>query len=286
MDKLIIEKLNHITVGYVDWTKSVKLMIEEHYDNENYDNTIIFLNRLPSIEDNIYYTPYKKRIYYMLEHKTTDADYWNSIYCVWDNYYIDLVQNTNITEMWTMDYRPQFAIRCEQELGIPFKYVPMRYTSLIKPIENIYLTPKTVDFCLVGSMNTHRAEILTEIGLSKNITVKQIIGSDNENLKFYQSELNNSKYIIDTLSNTSFITQNQVRIFELLCMGYTVCSEKCEINIFPGLIYEWNTIEDLQEIVENGEYLHPTEAYKEMTYTDEAYEKYVNNLIEQWNTLG
>lgn len=54
-------------------------------------------------------------------------------------------------------------------------------------------------------------------------------------------------------------------------MGYTMCSKKAPFNMFPGLIYE----------VKKGEYLHPTEAYKEMTYTNEAYNKYINNLIEQ-----
>ena len=50
--------------------------------------------------------------------------------------------------------------------------------------------------------------------------------------------------------------------------------------MFPGLVYEWETPEDLIEIANRNEYLHPTEAYKEMTYTDEAYGQYVNNLIK------
>jgi hypothetical protein len=149
-------------------------MFKEHYDIEKYDNTIIFLNFILDNTNPLKLDNFGKRIYYMLEHKTTDNAYYSSECAMWDSYYINQLRELNIDEIWAMDYRPQFAIRCEQELGIPFKYVPMRYTSLIKPIENIYLTPKTVDFCLVGSMNTHRAEILTEIGLSKNIKVKQM----------------------------------------------------------------------------------------------------------------
>lgn len=38
-------------------------------------------------------------------------------------------------------------------------------------------------------------------------------------------------------------------------------------------------------IIKRGEYLHPTEAYKEMTYTDKAYETYVNNLIQLQNGI-
>lgn len=48
---------------------------------------------------------------------------------------------------------------------------------------------------------------------------------------------------------------------------------------------QWETVDDLNAIASRGEYLHPTEAYKELTYTDEAYEKYVNYLIEQQNGI-
>ena len=92
--------------------------------------------------------------------------------------------------------------------------------------------------------------------------------------------MNASRYILDTLRIDTIATPNQVRIFELLCMGYTVCTEKCKFNMFPGLVYEWETPEDLIEIANRNEYLHPTEAYREMTYTDEAYGQYVNNLIK------
>ena len=47
--------------------------------------------------------------------------------------------------------------------------------------------------------------------------------------------------------------------------------------MFPGLGYEWETVDELYEIVQRGEYLTPTEAYKKMTYRFEDYEKYANN---------
>jgi hypothetical protein len=221
-----------------------------------------------------------------LEHKVTDEHYYSSQCCEWDNYYLDSIKKQNITEIWAMDYKPQFAVRCEKELGIQNKYVPVRYTSLIHPVDNIYSTPKTVDLCLIGTLyDNHRQEIIQDLINSRVCSIKTVVNRYNENMSYLKNEMNTSRFILDTLRDKSMITPNQVRIFELLCMGYTVCAEKCGLNMFPGLVYEWETVGDLYYIVKNSQYLHPTEAYKEMTYTDEAYEKYVNYLIKQCNTL-
>jgi len=281
----IIESFNYITVCYnITYLNSVKLMIQEHYDTPEYENTLIFIDFIPS--DNHWFfdclkQSFKRRIFYFLEHKINDSVYHTENYYNWDTGYIKYLHETQlITEIWSMDYRPQFAVRCEQEAGIPLIYKPVRYTSLIKPVDNIYTTPKTVDFCLIGCLSTggHRIDLIEELEQNHNMSLKCI--TQVKNIESVLIDLNTSKYILDVLGNTITITQNQVRIFELLCMGYTVCVEKCPINIFPGLIYEWKTVDDLYNIVKRGEYLHSTEAYKEMTYTDEAYEKYVNKLIE------
>ena len=285
MNNLIIEKLKYITVAFYGWIEPVKLMVEEHYDKEENNGIIIFLNILLAKEDCIHYHHYKKKIYYMLEHRITDEAYWGGTYHYWDNDYVNLVRDTHIDEIWTMDYMPQFAIRCSQEFNIPIKYMPMRYTSLIKPVENIYVTPKTTDYCSVGLIIApERIEILEQVEQNHLFSFKGI--TQVKNLRSVVSELNMSKYILDIPREPNLLTQNQVRIFELICMGYTVCAKKCLFNMFPGLIYEWETLDDLIEIAKRGKYLHPTEAYKEMTYTDEAYERYVNHLIELWNTKG
>lgn len=283
MNKIIIETFNYITICYVNVVESVKLMVQEHYDTPEYNNTIFFINVLPNDTpfDGYLDKQFDKKIYYMLEHKTTDDFYYSSKCNEWDCYYMQLIQKANITEMWTMDYRPQFAVRCEQEFGIPIIYMPVRYTSLIKPVDNIYNTTKTVDYCHVGVITENSESRYNDInGIEQKRCVSLKCITQVKNLGSITPELNLAKYVIDIPRDDSFITQNQVRIFELLCMGYTICSKKAPFNMFPGLIYEWENIDDLVEIVKKGEYLHPTEAYREMTYTDEAYEQYVNKLIE------
>lgn len=285
---MIIEQLKYITIAYIPLVESVKLMVQEHYDSPEFDNTIFYISVLPTYTefDENFNNSFHRKIYYQLEHKVSDKNGYSNIYNEQDNYYVGLVKINNITEMWTMDYKPQFAVRCEKEFSIPNKYVPMRYTSLIHQLECIYTTPKSVDLCFIGTLyDDHRQKIFQNLINERFCRIKMMINKYDENMSYLISEMNTSKYILDTLRNDSMFTQNQVRIFELLCMGYTVCSEKCRLNMFPGLIYEWETVDDLMEIINRGEYLHPTEPYKELTYTDEAYEKYVNYLIEQWNTV-
>ena len=284
MNKIYIETFNYITICYVKMVESVKLMVQEHYDTPEYENTMFFINVFPTdtVFDGVLDKLFKRRIYYMLEHKLTDEHYYSCPCYEWDNYYMELLRKANITEMWTMDYKPQFAVRCAQEFGIPIKYVPVRYTRLIKPVENIYTTPKTVDLCLIGSIyDKHRSEIIQELINTRTCSIKMLVNRYNENMSYVINEMNSSRFILDTLRDKEMLTPNQVRIFELLCMGYTVLSEKSQLNMFPGLIYEWDTVDDLYKISKAGQYLYPTEKYKEMTYTDEAYEKYVNNLIKQ-----
>ncbi len=281
---VIIEKLKYITVCYYWSTHSVKLMIKEHYDIPEYKNTAFLLNTYNIAdfkkEEIEFINTHSRIIYYMLEHSMKDSYYFENLYKLDIGDFATIYNSIHYNEWWTMDYEPLSNKIIRDNLDIPIKYKPVRYTSIIKPVEDIYTTKKTVDLCHIGTIwAEHRLDLIKKIefpyhGMSLKF-ITQNFSTDNNIL-----EMNSSRFILDTLRLDSIITQNQVRIFELLCMGYTVCSEKCEINIFPELIYEWNTIEDLQEIVEKDEYLYPAEKYKEMTYTDEAYEKYINYLIE------
>lgn len=283
---MLTEKLKYITIWYYNPVESVKFMIQEHYDTPEYDNTLFILN-LYWVSDEIHENlsdKYKRIIYYHLEHRITSGTHKKFCYNTDIQYLIGLY-NLGITEMWSMDYESEFALMARDTYNIPIKYMPVRYTALIKQVPDIYRTPKTIDCCHVGTLSCpHRWGIIQNIE-SNFQTVSFKFITSTTNLSQCISEMNTSKFIVDMLRDDEMLTQNQVRIFELLCMGYTVCAEKCSINMFPGLIYEWKNVDELYYIVKNNEYIQPTEAYKEMTYTDEAYEKYVNCLIEQWNTL-
>lgn len=95
MNTCKIKKLNHITVAYGEIVESVMLMVQEHYDTPEYDETFFFINDLPIM--NFQPNNYKKRIYYLLEHKSDYEDKLptlpNSDVC-----YLDFMQNTALTK--------------------------------------------------------------------------------------------------------------------------------------------------------------------------------------------
>lgn len=281
---VILEKLKYVSVVYYNSTKNVKPLIQEHYDIPEYENTVFLLSTYNIFD----YTQndidlIKKHchiIYYMLDHKLKDGKYTKDLYIQDSNCFLALANTIPITEWWTMDYEPQSNKIIRDNLSIPIKYKPVRYTTLIKPVDNIYTVNKTIDFCHIGTIGSdYRIDLIKSFefpyhGISFKFITQSYLSDNNI------AEMNTCRFILDTLRDGDMITPNQVRIFELLCMGYTVCTQKCGLNMFPGLVYEWETVDDLVDIVKNKEYLHPTEAYKEMTYTDKAYEEYVNNLIK------
>lgn len=285
---VLIKELKYITIEYYSYLESVALMLQEHYDKPEYKNSLFIINLIWEVANNkteiCENKKYDRIIYYNLEHKVAD-DYYTE-WEIFDKQFLEKLLNTvNCTEFWTMDYNPQIVSSLQEMSGIPIYYKPVRYTSLIKPVNDIHTTRKTIDFCHIGSLNsTHRIDLINEFE-NNNCQVSFKFITQTANIEQCIPEMNISRYILDTLRIGTIVTPNQVRIFELLCMGYTVCTEKCKLNMFPGLVYEWETVDDLNAIASRGEYLHPTEAYKELTYTDEAYEKYVNYLIEQQNGI-
>lgn len=281
---VILEKLKYITICYYWTTNNVKLMLQEHYDLPEYKNTVFLLNTYNICDytknDIDFINTHNNIIYYMLEHKLKDNFYTEQVYQGDSNYFASLYNAIHYTEWWTMDYEPQSNKIIRDNLNIPIKYKPVRYTTLVPQVKNIYTTKKTIDFCHIGGLSSsHRMDLIRKFeALGCQISFKFI--TQTGDIKSCITNMNDSRFMLDTLRIDTIATPNQVRIFELLCMGYTVCTEKCKFNMFPGLVYEWETPEDLIEIANRNEYLHPTEAYREMTYTDEAYGQYVNNLIK------
>ena len=272
--------------------ESVATMIREHYDKPEYEGTLFLINTyLIAIPQSVKLHKelfdkhvYSKHIvYYYLEHdvgslKEDEISQMDT-----------LVNVFGVNEFWDMSYKSTMQTYVREKYGLPTKFVPMRYTSLIKQIPDLESIEKTSDFCFVGGLHSdYRIKLISDINEYRwstrdDVSFKLIFGT--AKLQNSIPELNSSRFILDIKGLDKYYYQNQVRIFELLCMGYTVCVEKSILNMFPGLIYEWGTIEDLYNL-KNKPYLHPTEGYKKMTYTNESYEKYVNYLSEQWNTQG
>ena len=150
------EKYKHIAVEYYSYLKPVALMIKEHYDTPEYDGTIFMINTFWAVLDSQYideFYKYKRRIYYNLEHKCTDDLAYNQ-YKEFDMQFVDKILNeAGCTEFWTMDYNPEITYLIREISDIPIKYKPVRYTTLIPQVKNIYTAKKTIDFCHIGGVS-------------------------------------------------------------------------------------------------------------------------------------
>lgn len=265
-----IETFKHITVVYPPILESIKYMLQEHYDIPEYDDTIFMVNTATSYSYLDLSNCHQHRcIYYNFEH-SCDFDIDDK------RIFEDYIKRYQITEIWS------FEPNCEvwdTDMGI--KYMPPRYTTYIKKQEY----PKTNKFDLgfvgvIGSANAcPRRNDFLEKYLYDNKYDFSLKIMNGYNITELQDEFATCRFVLDTHRNYRHSMQNQVRIFEHICLGHTVFSEKSDYNIFPGLIYEWENIDELNDLIHTVEPQDFSEKYKEMTYTNEAYENYKNEML-------
>ena len=263
-------KCKYITIVYPELLNSIALMIQEHYDNANYDDTLFLVNTCNSYLD-LQKPEYNQHrcIYYNLEHNN---DFDNSQK---DNA-LDQIYNYKITEIWSMEPNCELW---DTDLGV--KFMPVRYSTYIK--NNVIKQANKFDLGFIGlpvnyNFAPRRIKLLEQIYLNPDVdlSLKILAGY---NINELCDEFSNCKFVLDTHRNYRHSMQNQVRIFEHLCLGHTVLSEKSTYNMFPGLIYEFENVQQLNDLVHTVEPQDFSEKYKEMTYTDEAYESYCDNIL-------
>jgi len=270
-DELKIEKFKYITVVYIQQLESIKLMVQEHYDTPEYDDTLFLINTLGSNIPLLNKDDFKqhRKIYYNFEHS-------NDLNPEEKFYVQDLFKDFGVTEVWTMEPNCETF---DTDLGV--KYKPVRYTSYIKKID--YHSEPKFDLGFAGIVGSYdiaprRNKFFNDYlkNTKYNFSIKILNGHP---ISEMQDEFANCRFILDSHRNYMHNMQNQVRIFEHICLGHTVLSEKSDYNIFPGLIYEWENIDELNDLINTIKPEDFSEKYKEMTYTDEAYENYCSKLI-------
>lgn len=265
------EKLKYITIVYPVTLESIKLMVQEHYDNEKYNDTLFLINTCYSgyINMNTPEFSQSRCIYYNFEHSDDlNIEQRQAVQ--------DYLKANMVTEIWSMEPNNELF---DGELGV--KYKPVRYTTLIKKPK--YVKEPLFDLGFIGIVGSpqyspRRNNFFERYILDENIdfSIKIMNGYSISEMK---DELSNCRFILDSHRTYLDSMQNQARIFEHICLGHTVLSEKSDYNIFPGLIYEWENIDELSNLIKTVEPCDFSEKYKEMTYTDEAYESYCDNIL-------
>ena len=260
------ETFKFITIHYPPQLESVKWMVKEHYDIPEYADTLFLINTTETkmydgefhhIDTNIY-TQHRK-IYYNFEHT---VDFLEATYSVLQFHF----EKVGVTEIWSF----------EPNENLNAVYMPVRYTTFLGKVPQ--KSNKKFDLGFVGIVGSNdysrkRNDFLHDFIVTPkyDFSINIMNGYQTLDLK---DELANCRFVLDSKRDYQIKTQNQVRLFEHICMGQTVLSEKSDYNAFPGLIYEWETIDELNELIHTVEPQDFSEKYKELTYTDKAYEKY------------
>ena len=247
-------------------------MVQEHYDTPEFDDTVFFINTLgKNFELNKDDFPQHRKIYYNFEHaKDTNPD---------EKFWVDeYFKYFGITEVWS--FEPNCEV-LDADFGI--RFMPLRYTSLIEKSHHCHSNGVLFDLGLAGvvgsnTISPRRNDFFHNYitGDKYHFSIKILNGHSISEMK---DEFNNCRFILDSHRNYRHSMQNQVRLFEHICLGHTVLSEKSEYNMFPGLIYEWESMDELENLIKTVEPRDFSEQYKEMTYGDEAYEKYKNDIL-------
>ena len=262
--------LKYITIFYTKTIESVKTMIQEHYNIPEYDNTLFLINNIRLINLNQEDKKFARIIYYNLEHGNDLSPHEKFLVS-------NFVKNNNVTEIWSMEPNCETF---DTEIGV--KFMPVRYTSLIKKPE--YKTQPKFDVGFTGIVGSNEWCPKRNDFFEKFITnpkyqfsIKMLYGFP---ISEMVDEFSNCKFVIDSHRNYWTTEQNQIRIFEHICLGHTVLSEKSKYNMFPDLIYEWNDIDELNELINTIEPHDFSEKYKQLTYSDEDYKAYREKLLD------
>lgn len=243
-----------------------KTMIEKFKNIDEYKNVLLLLgyNVGCDIDEYRKIYPDKKIIIYQLEQLFDNKSQWYNI----NSSNKEVVRRTNhiketlhkCDEIWDYDIDNIEFLKSEGFSRI--KHVPLPYSENLKRV-NKNKNPE-YDIIFYGSINERRIKFLEYLkdnyklliiapsydvekykdSIIGNYMVKDVYGDDLFEYIF------NSKIVLNLHYYDSKI-QEQARIFELLINNKTVVSEKSRINYYGNIIHEFETPEEMIEIIDS-----------------------------------
>lgn len=261
-------KGKHILIRYMQLARSVAEMVLEHYDRPQFSNTVFVLNTLDTYEDIIRMYPDHNCIYYQMEHLNVQS-----------NYAMDTINRLSYyPTIWDIDFNNVRILKSHLQNEIYF--MPVRYTSYF---DDKYIgtnSNPTFDLCFYGVISQERMRIMNEY--SYNFEFNKTIVFWGKSPFEVPDLIRDCKFVVNLHQvNYEQSNQEQVRIFELISTGKSVISAPSRHNYFGNLIKECDPFEihkkfKLYSPVDNSK------KYKELTYSDENYEKYRSSLIKEF----
>lgn len=239
-------------------------MIDVFGNDPNYNDTLLLLGYNIGCDIDKIKKKYKNKkiVIYQLEQLFDNKSQWYNI----KSQNREVIRRTNhiknvlskCDEIWDYDLDNIEFLKSE---GFTNKivHVPLPYSSKLKRVNN-NKNPE-YDILFYGSLNDRRLKFLEalkdykliiitnsdDIKKFKNSTVGKCMIENKYNNELFEY-IFNSKIILNIHYYESKI-QEQVRIFELLINNKTIVSEKSRINYYNDMIYEFETIEEMINII-------------------------------------
>lgn len=263
-NKLLVFKGKTIFVLYTKMYETVAKMVLQHYDTPQFERSVFVINVLvDENSNNIDFRQYcangNKYIYYQLNNLSIYPEYvihehMNQFDEIWD------FSKTN------MNYYPE-------DVKYKVWYMPLRYVNIPK------ISSKDnyrYDIGFIGTLTPFRQDMISRITkywTDEYCRVKFISGQPYSDI---YDEIIDCKYLIDLpRTPNSGLILNNTRIFEVLCSGKQIITDRCGCieNPFTWLIKTYDNIYDIYNIIKE-EPVDNSEVYRQWTETDEKYEIY------------
>lgn len=276
-DGLKILRGSYINVVGRDIYTSVMWMVMEHYNYVNYDGTLFIINFNITASDVIKYFNLNpsKVIYYDLEHLRHFKSYWF-------DFFAD--KSRGYDQIWTMSIDNYYQVLKYVRPDTEFR--PLRYTIWSEQFKIKKKSNPRFDLGITCLLDQDRSKILAELSQKYMHNSSIIVWGD-----YYTNLLDilsDCKYALD-LSHDSqqSADQNQLRISEMISIGMSVISDKPMQNYFKGLINVCDRSADgIIDCIKDNWNIDNSEKYKLLTHSDESYDKYRSELINEYvNTL-
>lgn len=253
-------KGKYIRVNY--WNRyfvHVVKMILEHFDKEEYSDTVFILGSYIFYDFSFFQDKYKNKkiiIYQMEQLFIAKEPHWVDVPKVCRRLNEAKAAGAEIWEMCAVNE----AFLLERSIKVD-KVLPLKYAKTLEEL-NVDAEPE-IDLFFYGNLNERRSRKLASLAYNfyhKDVSIMWISNLDFDLQKKY---IEKSKIILNIHHTENFNRQEQPRIFYALINKKCVLSEPSQRNYFGGAIIESeNLVDSVQFLLKNNRYKH----YGEIAY--------------------
>ena len=229
----------------------VSKMVLEHYDTEEYSNTVFVLGSYIFHPFNFFKDKYKNKkiIIYQMEQLFFSSDpLWHSVSKIIKR--LKEAKNKG-AEIWDMcSVNGAFL---KQNKIIVDKIAPLKFTESLKEL-NLEAEPE-IDLFFYGNINARRGKKLAELSYAFFHTGISVVSASNLDINLQKKYMERSKIILNIHGTDTFNRQEQPRIFYALINKKCVLSEPSQKNYFERAIIESKDfLSSAQFLLKNDEY--------------------------------